>query len=55
MSTYELDNQVNSLREIQSTIERLTAEAEAIKDSTILFTKQPIKNTLPRTVEDGTP
>ncbi len=33
MSTYELDNQVNSLREIQSTIERLTAEAEAIKDS----------------------
>ena len=33
MSTYELDNQVNSLREIQTTIERLTAEAEAIKDS----------------------
>lgn len=33
MSTYELDNQVNSLMEIQSTIERLTAEAEAIKDS----------------------
>ena len=33
MSTYELDNQVNNLREIQTTIERLTAEAEAIKDS----------------------
>ena len=33
MSTYELDNQVNSLREIQTMIERLTAEAEAIKDS----------------------
>ncbi|MBR3017361.1 MAG: hypothetical protein IKH57_09850 [Clostridia bacterium] len=33
MSTYELDNQVDNLREIQTTIERLTAEAEAIKDS----------------------
>lgn len=32
MSIKELDSKVNSLRELQSEIERLTAEAEAIKD-----------------------
>lgn len=33
MSSRELDNQVKTLREIQSQIEALQAEAEAIKDS----------------------
>lgn len=32
MSIKELDSKVNALRELQSEIERLTAEAEAIKD-----------------------
>lgn len=33
MSSRELDNQVKTLREIQSQIEALQAEAEAIRDS----------------------
>lgn len=33
MSNRELDNQVKTLREIQSQIEALQAEAEAIRDS----------------------
>ena len=32
MSTQELDSRVTTLRELQSEIERLTAEAEGIKD-----------------------
>ncbi|MBR6185470.1 MAG: hypothetical protein IKQ41_04335 [Clostridia bacterium] len=33
MSTQELDSRVTTLRELQSEIERLTAEVEAIKDT----------------------
>ena len=33
MSIMELDTKVDALRELQSEIERLTAEAEAIKDA----------------------
>ena len=33
MSIYELDTKVNTLRSLQSQIEALQAEAEAIKDS----------------------
>lgn len=33
MSTMELDSKVNALRELQSTIDQLQAEAEAIKDA----------------------
>lgn len=33
MSAHELDTKVNTLRELQSTIEQLQAEAEAIRDS----------------------
>ena len=33
MSSAELDSKVTTLRELQSEIDRLTAEAEAIKDS----------------------
>lgn len=33
MSAHELDNMVNNLRSLQSTIEQLQAEAEAIRDS----------------------
>ena len=33
MSTQELDSKVSALRELQSTIEQMQAEAEAIKDA----------------------
>lgn len=33
MSAHELDTKVNTLRELQSTIDQLQAEAEAIRDS----------------------